>query len=72
MSVPEESSSTGGAYFLPATTGQVLVHLRAAQARIDFLEETLRDIQAIAHDHSTGPTVPDTLWEIRGIAQSVL
>lgn len=41
-------------------------------SRVDELESCLRDIAEIAHDASTGPAIPDTLWEIRGIAYEVL
>ena len=40
----------------------------AQAAEIDRLNEILRQIGDIAHDASTGPAVPDLLWEIRGIA----
>lgn len=32
----------------------------------------LSQIYDLAHDKSTGPAVPDTLWEIRNIAQEAL
>jgi hypothetical protein len=32
----------------------------------------LSHIADLAHDKSTGPAVPDTLWEIRNIAQEAL
>lgn len=35
-------------------------------------EATLEQIYEIAHHKSTGPAVPDTLWEIRNIAQEAL
>jgi hypothetical protein len=34
----------------------------------DKLREVLRSIGDIAHDASTGPAVPDVLWEIRRMA----
>ena len=34
----------------------------------DALHDVLRQIGDMAHDASTGPAVPDVLWEIRRIA----
>jgi len=34
--------------------------------------EALREIGDFAHDKSTGPTVPDALWEIRSMAYNAL
>lgn len=34
--------------------------------------EALREIGDIAHDKSTGPSVPDVLWEIRAIAYDAI
>lgn len=43
--------------------------LELAQAeRIEELETLLKDIGNYAHDHSTGPAVPDALWTIRKMA----
>ena len=43
--------------------------LEMAQAeRIAALEARLKDIGDYAHDHSTGPAVPDALWTIREMA----
>ena len=43
--------------------------LELAQAeRIEELETLLKDIGNYAHDHSTGPAVPDALWTIREMA----
>lgn len=36
------------------------------------LYEALRDIHDFAHDRSTGPTVPDDLWEVRRLAMEAL
>ena len=41
-------------------------------AEIENLQETLRAIHTIAHDKSTGPTIPDVYWDIRSLAGSVL
>jgi len=37
-------------------------------ARVASLEAALRQIGDYAHDKSTGPAVPDALWEVRGMA----
>jgi len=37
-------------------------------ADIEHLNELLRRIGDMAHDHSTGPAVPDILWEIGDLA----
>jgi len=44
----------------------------ALRARVAELEGHLHVIEALAHDRSTGPAVPDTLWRIRELAQEVL
>lgn len=36
------------------------------------LSTALRHIAELAHDKSTGPAVPDTLWEIRNLAYDAL
>lgn len=40
----------------------------ALNGYVSQLESTLLTIGHRAHDHSTGPAVPDTLWEIRTLA----
>lgn len=42
--------------------------LRQIIADRDQLQGRLKDIGDFAHDRSTGPTVPDDLWEIRRMA----
>jgi hypothetical protein len=42
--------------------------IAAAEARAERLANLLGDIGDRAHDASTGPAVPDALWEIRGMA----
>ena len=37
-------------------------------ARLDDLHDLFRQIGDCAHDASTGPAVPDVLWEIRSTA----
>ena len=44
----------------------------ASDARIAELEAALRQIGDMAHDASTGPAVPDTLWDIRCEAYELL
>lgn len=41
--------------------------LKAGAAR-DEMSDLLLDIGNFAHDHSTGPAVPDALWEVRRMA----
>ena len=43
-----------------------------AADRIAELEAALRQIGDMAHDASTGPAVPDTLWDIRCEAYELL
>lgn len=40
--------------------------------RHDALYDVLQKIADTAHDNSTGPAVPDVLWEIRNMAHSLL
>jgi hypothetical protein len=40
----------------------------ALRAENERLREQLRKIGDYAHDHSTGPEVPDALWEVRAMA----
>ena len=40
------------------------------QAEIDRMSDALREIGDFAHDRSTGPAVPDALWEVRSMAYS--
>lgn len=42
--------------------------LDAKDAEIDRLHDLLLQIGGRAHDASTGPAVPDVLWEIRSMA----
>lgn len=46
----------------------VAVMFADALKRIDELEERLREIGDFAHEHSSGPVVPDALWEVRSMA----
>ena len=56
-------------HYHEAIEAAVLEH---TQAELEQLREALRRIHDLAHAKSTGPAVPDTLWEIRSIAQEVL
>ena len=47
-----------------ATTAKEL----ALQNEVAALREQLRQIGDYTHDHSTGPAVPDALWEVRSMA----
>lgn len=42
--------------------------LSEANSTISKLEEALREIGDFAHSNSTGPSVPDALWEVRTMA----
>ena len=46
----------------------VSCELRRLQAEIDRLNDLLTEIGNKSHDASTGPALPDTLWEIRAMA----
>ena len=46
--------------------------LRAAAMRVELLESALRHIGDFAHARSTGPTVPDALWAVWGMAYAEL
>jgi len=43
-----------------------------ARAEAAAMREAIKDIGDFAHDRSTGPAVPDALWEIRRMAYTVL
>ena len=47
-------------------------NIEALKSRIAELEAALRQIGDMAHDASTGPAVPDTLWDIRCEAYELL
>lgn len=42
--------------------------LEYAKGTIADLEDRLREIGDFAHEHSTGPAVPDALWTVREMA----
>lgn len=45
---------------------------RLAAQPLTSAEEALREIGDFAHDRSTGPAVPDALWEVREMAYAAL
>ena len=64
-------SCTEGVRELAARVAELEADARAlsdAVAEIDRLNRLLTSIGDYAHDHSTGPAVPDALWEIRRMA----
>lgn len=46
--------------------------LEYAKGAISDLEERLREIGDYAHEHSTGPAVPDALWTVREMAYELV
>jgi hypothetical protein len=48
--------------------GEFVLAIRRLQIECDRLNNLLSDIGDMAHDASTGPAVPDVLWEIRSKA----
>lgn len=46
--------------------------LEYAKETIAELEARLREIGDYAHDHSTGPAVPDALWAVREMAYELV
>lgn len=46
--------------------------LEYAKETIAELEARLREIGDFAHDHSTGPAVPDALWAVREMAYELV
>ena len=69
---PVNCRTDGGALKLAMISG-ALEHRdtmlkRELEATIDRLHDRLRQIGDRSHDASTGPAVPDVLWEIRGMA----
>lgn len=53
---------------IPAAPASPNFELAALKARVEQLETALHKIGDLAHDHSTGPAVPDGYWEIRSLA----
>lgn len=45
--------------------GCTLAQRDELRAKVDRLVELLQEIGDIAHERSTGPAVPDALWEVR-------
>lgn len=50
------------------TPGCTLTQRDELCAEVDRLVGLLQEIGDIAHEHSTGPAVPDAYWEIRAMA----
>lgn len=48
--------------------GELILAIRRLQEEVDRLNSLLIEIGDFAHDKSTGPAVPDALWEIRTMA----
>lgn len=48
--------------------GDFILAVRRLQDEIDRLNTLIAEIGDFAHDASTGPAVPDALWEIRSMA----
>lgn len=46
--------------------------IETLQQQCDTYIDTLIDIVSTAHSASTGPAVPDTLWEVRAMAYDAL
>lgn len=46
--------------------------LEYAKLTIADLEARLREIGDYAHEHSTGPAVPDALWTVREMAYELV
>ena len=46
--------------------------MREQVQRIELLENRLREIAEYAHNESTGPAIPDALWEIREQAYELI
>ncbi len=46
--------------------------LEYAKETIAALEARLREIGDYAHEHSTGPSVPDALWTVREMAYELV
>ena len=55
-----------------ASRSALNVENEALRKAFDEANEMLARIGDFAHDKSTGPAVPDALWEIRGMAYSAV
>jgi hypothetical protein len=45
---------------------------QSVEKEAQLLRERLNEIAEYAHEHSTGPAVPDSLWEIRRMAYETI
>ena len=66
-----------GVAVVPLYTETKLLAMYAAGAeamreQVDTLENLLLSIGHFAHDNSTGPAVPDALWEVRDMAYGAI
>lgn len=72
----EQHGATWLHHYAAVIEAEVSAHyesqLRAAAELSYEKAEALGRIADLAHAKSTGPAVPDTLWEIRNIAQEAL
>ena len=66
--VPQQLPVTGVEIVTSASGQGIVNNFYEMQHRIAELEAVLLDIGNYAHDRSTGPAVPDDLWEIRRMA----
>lgn len=54
------------------SSGLAQNHAAEAANEIESLRQRLRDIGDYAHEHSTGPAVPDALWTVREMAYELV
>jgi hypothetical protein len=57
---------------LPESKSGFLEHTRQLERELDAATERLREIGDYAHEHSTGPAVPDALWTVREMAYELV
>jgi hypothetical protein len=67
LNQPLTLAQIGAALALATPAGEA-VQQTDWQSACERLTERLREIGDYAHDHSTGPAVPDALWEVRRMA----
>ena len=56
----------------PSLAAALLEQIKKYKHHAEDMEEALRQIGDFAHDKSTGPAVPDALWEVRSMAYDAL
>ena len=69
----EETAALAGHYMAQrdeerAESARLRHLLNLARDDYNTAAQRLQDIGDYAHDHSTGPAVPDALWEVRSMA----